>query len=242
MADYGIQINVNAEVTKATAELKTLLSTLKQVQEATKGTGSGTLVQQQKQLIAEQQAQQKLTYQGQLNSLNLELKKLDAVKKQYEAQKSKQRLEYDTERIAQLKKINPVKDLQEQFQYYQRIAQIFDQLGDAMLTIDKRGIDGIVRWQEQMESVRRTYSDTLTDFDYNEVYKNLQSITNQLRVTIEEVGSIAAIGGQLGIATKDINSFTQAVAMASDTSGETAELVAEGIARIVNLSNILDKL
>ena len=73
-----------------------------------------------------------------------------------------------------------------------------------------------------------------------ELHDDLVNLTTGMPTSFDELTDIATLGGQLGIAAKDIAAFTQTVSMFSATTDVTATAAAEQLGRLLQLSDIED--
>lgn len=105
-------------------------------------------------------------------------------------------------------------------------------LGVVMLPI-KMAAD----FESSMADVRK-----VVDFDTPQQFKQMQQdlldMTHRIPMAGKELSAIAAAGGQLGIARKDITSFTETIAKMSVAFDMSAEQAGESMAKLANVYEI----
>jgi TP901 family phage tail tape measure protein len=165
-----------------------------------------------------------------------EAKSLRLTNEQYIARKQLEKsMDGTLQKQKQLKK--DTESLLEKTYAISRAQMTFSNLSDKLFTLPSNSLNAFKDWQDKMAAVRRTFSDS-TDFNLDETQKQLQKLTSTLTTSLEDVTKIAAIGGQLGVATKSIGNFTSAIAQVADVTGTDITILSEKIARIVNLTNM----
>lgn len=83
-------------------------------------------------------------------------------------------------------------------------------------------------------SIQRTSGATQEQFDG--IYDSLIDLSTRIPESFADIGAIATLGGQLGIATDNIESFTETVVKFSATTNVTAEQAAESLGRVAQLT------
>jgi len=91
-------------------------------------------------------------------------------------------------------------------------------------------------YESLLVQVKRT-SQTSGDA-WGQLRTDLIDLTTAIPATIEDVSSIATLGGQLGIASEDIDSFTESVIKFSATTNVSATAAAESLGRVAQLSGV----
>ena len=84
--------------------------------------------------------------------------------------------------------------------------------------------------EESFAKVAKTTG--LTAEGIKDLRKELVDMSRTLPLSIKELSDVAAVAGQLGIAKENIGKFTQAVAIISTVTGDTAEETAKSFAKL----------
>lgn len=91
-------------------------------------------------------------------------------------------------------------------------------------------------FESAFTSVERTSDGTLQEIQA--LRDGLVDLSTQMPLTFQELSKIASAGNQLGIAAKDIQSFTETVARFAAISGLSVDSVAESFGKISNLTGL----
>lgn len=90
-----------------------------------------------------------------------------------------------------------------------------------------------VDWESEWAGVMKTVNASPAEFDKLEA--GLRDLATTLPATHEEIAGVAEAAGQLGVATKDILSFTKVMVDLGETTNLTAEDAATSIAQMANV-------
>jgi hypothetical protein len=233
-SEYGVDINITANVAKANAEIQQFLQGLKEFRKLS-GTAVGGSSSKASKALSQQQ---NLDYKKTLNEQSLAYKQ--ALSAQTIATKqalNDQNLATKTalmDRTVEAKKAIINENLEAKkalFDYRKEaqeasfsagsslvilgnVSQIAQQASQALFKLPLAGLDAFKSWQDTMAGVERTFSDTGDLFNLTDVQEQLQEITSTLSSGVEDVTRIAALGGQFGITPdpENIKNFTLAVA------------------------------
>jgi hypothetical protein len=242
-SEYGVDINITANVAKANAEIRQFLQGLKEFRKLS-GTAVGGSSSKASKVLSQQQNldykktlnEQSLAYKQALSAQTIATKqalndqnlatKTALMDRTVEAKKAiiNENLEakkalFDHKEAARDAAVS-VNDLAYAYNILltnlARASEIFFKLPSA-------GLDAFKSWQDAMAGVERTFSDTGDLFNLTDVQKQLQEITSTLSSGVEDVTRIAALGGQFGIAPdpENIKNFTLAVAQVLTVGGES---------------------
>lgn len=89
-------------------------------------------------------------------------------------------------------------------------------------------------FEDAFAGVRKTVDDS--DENLKKIEKGLIGMSKKIPMTVKELWGIAELGGQLGVPTQDLLSFTDAVAKLSVSTNLTSEAAATDFARIANIT------
>ncbi len=106
-------------------------------------------------------------------------------------------------------------------------------VGAGLLKITKSAIDAAVTYQQSFAQVERTTGVTGVAADH--LKQQLIDLSTTMPISFDQISSIAALGGQLGISQNQIVGFTKATAELSATSNLTIEAAGTSIARLTQL-------
>lgn len=94
-----------------------------------------------------------------------------------------------------------------------------------------------ISFESAFAGVRKTID--ASEADFARLEQTLRRMaSSEIPLRFEEIAKIAELGGQLGIATKDIEAFTRTVAQLGATTDLSTEAAAEGLARIGNVMKL----
>lgn len=89
-------------------------------------------------------------------------------------------------------------------------------------------------FEDVFAGVRKTVDDS--EENLQKIEKGLIGMSKKIPMTVKELWGIAELGGQLGVPTQDLLSFTDAVAKLSVSTNLTSEAAATDFARIANIT------
>lgn len=96
-----------------------------------------------------------------------------------------------------------------------------------------------INFESDFAGVKKTIESTAGGFQG--LKKELKDLTTQIPLSFEEIAKIAELGGQLGIAKKDIKEFTKVVANLRTSTNLSTEAAATSLARIANVFQLSSK-
>lgn len=105
-------------------------------------------------------------------------------------------------------------------------------LGDAFKNLISTGIE----FESAFTGVKRTVEGS--DEDFRILERQLLAMSSEVTASITEIADMAALAGQMGIATDQIANFTRVMIMLGDTTNITAEEAGDSLARLSNLLNL----
>lgn len=89
-------------------------------------------------------------------------------------------------------------------------------------------------FEDAFAGVRKTVDDS--EENLRKIEKGLIDMSKRIPMAVKELWAIAEMGGQLGVPTQDLLTFTEAVAMLSVSTNLTSEAAATDFARISNIT------
>lgn len=116
------------------------------------------------------------------------------------------------------------------------IAQALSKLSIGILNFTVDAGKSFIRFEDSLSHARRTLN--LTKEEADALGKELQEMSFwslESGVALDELGKIAGIAGQLGIAREEVVAFTRVVAMMGTAFGMSVEKAAEGMAILMNV-------
>lgn len=96
-----------------------------------------------------------------------------------------------------------------------------------------------INFESSFAGVKKTIESTVWQFQG--LKKELKDLTTQIPLSFEEIAKIAELGGQLGIAKKDIKEFTRIVANLGTSTNLSTEAAATSLAKISNVFQLSSK-
>ena len=93
-----------------------------------------------------------------------------------------------------------------------------------------------IRFEGAMADVRKTVS--ASDDEIEKLSLQIRQMSHEIPVAADELAGIAAAGGQLGIAAKDISQFTEVAAKMSTAFDMTAEEAGNSIGKLKNVFSL----
>lgn len=106
-------------------------------------------------------------------------------------------------------------------------------LWNAITSGIQKAKDLAISFESAFAGVKKTIESTAWGFQG--LKKELKDLTTQIPLSFEEISKIAELGGQLGIAKKDIKEFTKIVANLWTSTNLSTEAAATSLARIANV-------
>lgn len=101
--------------------------------------------------------------------------------------------------------------------------------GAATAALGVASLATAVKWESSFAAVRRTVGGT--DAEMNNLYDTLRTMSTEIPVAFSQLSEIASLGGQLGISSGGIASFTETVAKLTATTSLTADSAGTALGR-----------
>ncbi|MHC5250446.1 phage tail tape measure protein [Enterococcus sp. LJL90] len=100
-----------------------------------------------------------------------------------------------------------------------------------------------ISWESAFAGVKKTNDEVVDStgkvvYSYSDLEQGLRNLATQLPSTHAEIAAVAEAGGQLGIATEDIVSFTKTMIDLGESTNLSAEDAATAIAKIANITGL----
>lgn len=116
------------------------------------------------------------------------------------------------------------------------VAQTATIVGTAIAGIGTASIVSAAQFESSFSDVQRAA--VLTGDQIGEVYGQLVDLSTAVPTSFKDISSIATLGAQMGIASQDLDGFSETVAKFSATTNATVDATATAFGRISNLLDV----
>ncbi|MCL2632285.1 MAG: phage tail tape measure protein [Coriobacteriia bacterium] len=117
----------------------------------------------------------------------------------------------------------------------QQFANTMKRVGESLISVPRESVRGFAAIQDQLQMVRRTTLEVGENAE--RMNQGLLRVVTSTAAGIKNIAMIAEIGGQAGVAAREIESYTRAAAIFADSTEVSAEQAGLAIARIQNLTS-----
>lgn len=100
-------------------------------------------------------------------------------------------------------------------------------------------VDAAIDYESAFTGVTKTVDATEEQFD--ELYKAILQLSDEIPVTASEIAGVAEVAGQLGIKTNDLMDFTSVMIGLGQSTNLSAEEAASSLAKFANVTNMSSK-
>lgn len=116
------------------------------------------------------------------------------------------------------------------------VARSLTVVSAATLGVSVAAIKTAADFESMFVQVQRTSQTSGAMWD--QLRTDLMRLNSELPATVEEITSIATLGGQMGIAAENIDNFTESVVKFTASTNVTADAGAEKLARVAQLAGV----